>query len=230
MTNGMIAMIVEPTDVPQRRQGSALGICCAATWEQGEERGRDWYTRNHGGKVAARMSRTDAQSLVSYLQARTTEGATLVSYDGAHCDLRLLGSVGQRKRICRGLALEHIDIVVDSIMRIGYKVQLDRLAAGMKIDRKLPRLSPAERQQLWSDGRENVVLRQTLEQARIILGVALTGQTNGRIRWISRSGVPKPRSLGQGWWTVFQALAAPPPQNSWMSNPPQVEERTDWLR
>ncbi len=229
MHSRMIALSVEAITTPVSSNETCSGIRCAATWELGQLSGQAWYSRISSGVFASRMSRIDVQHLVGYLASVTQEGATLVTFGGSHRGLRLLGVVGQRKRICRRLALAHIDIVIDNICRIGYRLRLERLEAALKSNPLVPRTTPAERRQLWADGCEDLVLEQVQQRARTVLNVAQEGQSQGCIRWISRSGVTKKQSLDKGWWTVLEALAAPPPRNSWMRNPPELEPLVDWL-
>ncbi len=120
MHSRMIALSVEAITTPVSSNETCSGIRCAATWELGQLSGQAWYSRISSGVFASRMSRLDVQHLVGYLASVTQEGATLVTFGGSHRGLRLLGVVGQRKRICRRLALAHIDIVIDNICRIGY--------------------------------------------------------------------------------------------------------------
>ena len=208
------------------RSQRPLGISCAATLIDNEL--RLW----HGGDRANpedRLSREEASNLVHYLEARTREGYTLVTWNGLGFDLDILAEESHMLTECRALALGHVDIMWHVFCQLGHGVGLDAAAWGMGLAGKLEGMTGELAPVLWAEGRREEVLRYVSQDVRCTLDLARICETCGELRWVSRSGRVRCMPLGEGWLTVGEALGLPLPDTSWMSEPWPRERFTEWM-
>ena len=77
------------------------------------------------------MTRDEAAALVGYLEARTKEGYTLLTWNGLGFDFDILSEESNLLDTCRQLAANHVDMMFHVFCELGHAVGLDAAAKGM---------------------------------------------------------------------------------------------------
>ena len=108
-------------DIQEWHSHRPLGISCAATLRTDDDQPRLW----HGGD---RLSRDEATALVRYLEEQTSQGHTLLTWNGLGFDLDVLAKESGMLVNCRTLAQNHVDMMFHVLCRLGYGVSLDAAA------------------------------------------------------------------------------------------------------
>ncbi len=224
-----LAFDIETTSTAEEnwRSSRPLGISCAATLLPDEE-----PTLWHGGSrqnPADKMSQQEAADLVRYLEARTKEGYTLLTWNGVGFDLDILSEEAQMLEPCRKLATNHVDMMFHILCLRGFGVSLDAAAKGMGLAGKPEGMSGAKAPQLWAEGKREEVLRYVAQDVRTTMEVALKCETAAALHWISQRGKLRTMKLVDGWLTVEKALQLPLPYTGWMDEPWKREEFVGWL-
>ena len=213
---------------PDWRSCRPLGISCAATLTTNDDQPTLW----HGGERTSprdRMSREEAAALVRYLNARTREGFTLLTWNGLGFDLDVLQEESGLFQECRALARAHVDMMFHAFCQLGHGVGLDVAARGMKLAGKPKGMSGELAPVLWARGERETVLRYVAQDVRTSLELARACEGCGELRWVSRSGKVRCMALAEGWLTVREALRLPLPDTSWMDSPWPREKFTGWM-
>jgi hypothetical protein len=221
---------VLPRDVPgEILVHRPLGICCAAALAADKKASQLFYSRNASGIPSAQMCKDDLSGLVDFLTSQVESGYTIVTHNGLGFDFDVLAEESDRINDCRKLALGHVDIMFHVFCCKGFCVGLN--AAGEAIGiRKLEGVESWEAPQLWRDGKCETVLEYVGRDCRIVLEVAEKSERRRSFTWITQRGTVGDLDLPQGWLTVQGAKNLPPPDTSWMSEPPWPRSKfTKWL-
>jgi len=226
-----LAFDIETTKIVQDpadwRSQRPLGISCAATLRPDEEP-LLW----HGGSrqnPADRMTREETGELVRYLEEKTAQGYTLLTWNGLGFDLDVLAEESGMLEQCRMLATNHIDMMFHVLCRLGYGISLDAAAKGMGLAGKTKGMSGAQAPVLWAEGKREEVLRYVAQDVRTTLEAAQACESLGALRWVARSGKVRSMALREGWLTVSEALELPLPDTSWMDEPWSREDFVGWM-
>lgn len=221
---------VLPRDLPDDLLAHRpLGICCAAALATDEKMPQLFYSRDASGIPSAQMCKNDLSGLVDFLTDQIKNGYTIVTHNGLGFDFDVLGEESGRLNDCRKLAVGHVDIMFHVFCCKGFSVGLN--AAGGAIGlRKLEGVESWEAPQLWKDGKYETVLKYVGRDCRIALEVAEKSEQRRSFPWITQRGTVGELELPMGWLTVQDAKKMPPPDTSWMSEPPWPRSKfTKWL-
>ena len=181
----------------------------------------------HGGD---RMSQEEAAALVRYLEDRTREGCTLLTWNGLGFDFDILAEESHMLAECRRLAADHVDMMFHAFCQLGHGVGLDAAARGMGLPGKLEGMKGADAPVLWAEGKREEVLGYVTQDVRTSMDLARVCETRGELRWVARSGKVRTMRLLEGWLTVKEALELPEPNTSWMSFEAWSREKfTGWM-
>jgi len=214
---------VLPEDASTWKSHRPLGISCAATLLAGDNEPIIW----HGGD---RMTQDEAADLVHYLEDRTQNGYTLLTWNGLGFDLDILAEESNLLPQCRALVTDHVDMMFHIFCLRGFGVGLDAAARGMDIKGKPEGMTGAKAPVMWAEGKREEVLRYVAQDVRTTLDVALACESVGALRWVSRKGKLRTMKLLEGWLTVEKALELPLPYTAWMDEPWSREEFTGWMQ
>ena len=213
---------VLPEDESDLKSHRPLGIACAATLLAGSE-----PILWHGGD---QMSQFEAANLVHYLEDRTAQGYTILTWNGLGFDFDILAEEAQMLEACRCLATDHVDMMFHILCVRGFGVSLDAAAKGMGLAGKPEGMTGAKAPLLWAEGRREEVLRYVGQDVRTTMDLAVACESLGILRWIARSGKLRSLMLPKGWLTVEAALGLPLPDISWMDDPWPRRQFTAWMQ
>ena len=219
---------VMPDDAGDLKAYRPLGITCAGVVaEDGDP--VIWHGKTASGATADQMARSEAQDVVRYLQGAVERGQTLVTWNGVGFDFDILAEESGMLTECRQLAVDHIDMMFHVFCLQGYPLGLDKAAKGMGLAGKPAGMSGALAPHMWKVGQRQEVLQYLEGDVHTTLALAKATEEQRALRWVSQRGKPMELRLPQGWLTVRQAIALPPPDTSWMSNPWPRSKFTGWL-
>ena len=220
---------VLPEDESDLKSHRPLGISCVATLLADSKELRLWYGGNDRMHPTDRMTRDEAADLVRYLEDKTREGYTLLTWNGVGFDLDILAEESHLLESCRRLATDHVDAMFQIVCQRGFGVSLDAAARGMGLPGKLEGMIGAKAPVLWAEGRREEVLWYVAQDVRTTLDVATACEALGVLRWVARSGKLRTMKLLEGWSTVSEALGLPLPNTFWMDEPWSRAEFTGWM-
>jgi hypothetical protein len=217
-----------PGEVGDLKAHRPLGITCAATLSDKDEKPRLWYGRT-GDAPAGQMSREDAAELVKFLVQLTDNGSTILTWNGLGFDFDILAEESGMLAECKRLARTHVDMMFHVLCDRGFPIGLDAAAKGMGHAGKSKDVAQHLAPDLWAEGRTDEVLAYVSQDVQATLDLALACEKDREMRWIARSGRANKMKLPSGWCTVEEALRLPEPDTSWMDNPLTRDKFTDWL-
>jgi hypothetical protein len=206
-----------------------LGIACAATLLAGSGQPLLWHGGADRTNPNDRMSREEASNLVHYLEDRTNEGFTLLTWNGLGFDLDVLAEESHMLAECRALAVAHVDMMFHAFCALGHGIGLDAAAKGMGLAGKLEGMKGADAPVLWAAGKREEVLDYVAQDVRTTLDLGAACESSGELCWVARSGKVRSLLLSEGWLTVSEAGKLPMPDTSWMSDPWPRERFTGWM-
>lgn len=208
-----------------------LGITCAALCAEELGEPLTWCGTAPDGGIADVMSRGDLRIMVRQLHnLAAQQGFTLVTWNGMGFDWDVLAEESGMHRECAQLALAHIDLMFQVFCKKGYPISLDTAAQGMGVAGKTEGMDGLAAIRLWREGQREEVIEYCAQDVRATLAVARAGESEGALRWTSKSGRKQSISLRAGWLTVQQAMKLPRPSTAWMDDPIPRENFTGWLR
>ena len=162
------------------------------------------------------MNRQEVMRLVNYLARQVNRGYTIVTWNGVGFDFDILAEESGMLQKCICLAGDHVDMMFHVLCKLGYAISLDSAAKGMDLVGKKAGMTGAQVPRFWAQGREEV-LEYVAHDAQITLEIAQICESQGYIRWITRSGKRRELSLSEGWLPVSRAERLPEPYNLWMA-------------
>ncbi len=219
-----------PVEVVDLKAHRPLGIACAALLAADQEKPRLWYSCGPGGKPAPKMTRHDLSGLVDFMNAQVAAGYTILTWNGLGFDFDILAEESGRRDDCRRIAVDHVDMMFHVFCEKGFPVGLDAAAKGIHTPGKPPGMHAAMAPHLWAAGKTSEVLDYVVHDCEITLKVADVNERQGFFVWITQRGSPSRFDLPRGWLTVQQALRLPPPDTSWMRQPPRPRsEFIEWF-
>ncbi len=175
------------------------------------------------------MSRGDVQALVRYLRQMSIDGCSVLTWNGLGFDFDILSEESGSFKICRELALGHVDMMFHVFCSLGYPVSLDKSAQGAGLPGKTAGMSGDKAPTLWAQGHYQKVLDYVAQDVRVAMEIALTCERRRKFEWITRKGTKSSLALANGWLTVEESLKLAEPDTSWMSSPLHRVDFTNWL-
>jgi RNase_H superfamily len=217
---------VLPSQVGDLLAHRPLGIACAAAVVSGEAEPLIWHGA-HGGRPSAQMSRVEVCSMLEQLKSFVDKGYTLVTWNGLSFDFDVLAEESGLPSECAELALDHVDMMFHAVCQLGHYLSLGKAAEGLGVGEKSG--SGSDAPAMWAEGRFDEVLRYNVQDAKLTLAVAEESQRRSQLVWMTARGQARSMPLPRGWYCVRDACQIPPPDTSWMDDPPSREDFMKWL-
>jgi hypothetical protein len=184
------------------------------------------------------MTREGALRILAALEDAVERGDTLVTWNGAGFDFRLLADETGRHADCVRLAMASVDMMFQVLCERGHPLSLDAALKGAGLPPKMDlvtlrsgesvRISGVEAPRYWQAGEYAAVAAYCAADAERTAALAAACQLSRRLAWISQKGRPNEIYLRTGWLTVEQCLALPLPDTSWMTKPMRREDVLAW--
>ena len=167
------------------------------------------------------LGKHGAMAVAEALDVLLSDGYTLVTFNGAGFDLKVLADeCGPRHDYAAWfaeMARGHIDMFFDLFCRLGYGPGLNALAKGMGLGGKTEGVDGAMAPDMWQSGRYQEVIDYCIQDTRLTLQVAQAVIERGAAEWTSKSGKPQRVEIDH-WLTPAQAVQLLEPDNSWMGD------------
>ena len=205
-----------------------LGISCAATWASDESTAKVWCGRDAWGAISPQMTMKELWLLVDYLHQMTLNGYQIVGLNTAGFDFRELAASSCRWHVCKEIAWSHVDLFFHVFCERGFSPGLNAMAHGMDLAGKTEGIDGAKAPELWAKGQYGKVLEYVVQDVRTTLDVAIAVESEGFLRWASKSGKLQAVRIDR-WLPVVDAAELPVPDNSWMDKPWTREKFVGWL-
>jgi hypothetical protein len=176
-----------------------------------------WCERDSAGQVTGDTLGVDgARALVCYLQDNLRRGATIVTWNGAGFDFRVLAQASGMWPEAAALAWEHVDMMFWLHCKKGFSVALRRAAQAVGTD-KTAGVSGADAPRLWAQGEYDQVLRYVTQDVQVVGAVYDAAMRRQGLRWINSRGL---LSEAEGrLCSVRLSYGMPVPDTSWMRRP-----------
>jgi hypothetical protein len=220
------------------------GIACAALAREGGEPASILFDPSASPELfdakSRTMSRDGAMLILAALEEAAGRGDTLVTWNGAGFDFRLLADETGRHADCARLAMASVDMMFQVLCERGHPLSLDAALKGAGLPPKMDQvtlrsgeavhISGVEAPQHWQAGEYAAVAAYCAADAERTVALAAACQRSRRLAWISQKGRPNEIYLRTGWLTVEQCLALPLPDTSWMTRPMRREDVIAWTK
>ena len=219
------------------------GIACAGLMREGDARPVVLFdpadTPQWFDPATHAMTRAGATQVLDTLTAAVGRGDTIVTWNGAGFDFRLLADETGRHADCAQLARKSVDMMFQVLCDRGHPLALDTALRGMELASKLHsvtltdgrtlEIDGAAAPRLWQQGEFRTVMAYCGGDVMGTLALAIECQRRQRLSWTSQRGRPSQMLLSSGWLTVDQCLSLPRPDTSWMTNPVRREDVLQWM-
>jgi hypothetical protein len=220
------------------------GIACAALAREGEARAVILFDPAESPDLfdpaTKAMTRDGALRILAAIEDATARGDTLVTWNGAGFDFRLLADETGRQADCARLAMASVDMMFQVLCDRGHPLSLDAALKGAGLQPKMDQvtlrggeqvhISGVEAPQFWQAGEFAAVAAYCAADAERTAALAAVCQRSRRLAWISQKGKPNEMYLRSGWLTVEQCLALPQPDTSWMTKPMRRADVLAWTK
>lgn len=220
------------------------GIACAAIAREGDAPASilfdpgvapGWFD-----PATKAMTREGALRILAALEDAVGRGDTLVTWNGAGFDFRLLADETGRHADCARLVMASVDMMFQVLCERGHPLSLDTALRGAGLPPKMEqvtlrsgervRMSGVEAPAYWQAEEYAAVAAYCAADAERTAALAAACQHSRRLAWISQKGRPNEIYLRTGWLTVEQCLAVPLPDTSWMTRPMRREDVIAWTQ
>jgi len=222
---------------------SKPGIACAAFIREGDTRPLVIFDPAKSPDLfvpaTKALTQEGATRVLEELIAADDRGDTIVTWNGAGFDFRLLADETGRPTDCANLARHSVDMMFQILCDKGHPLALDTALSGMGLPGKIHSVTLADGRVVEVDGRLAPNLWQAGEHEAVMiycggdvagtLALALACRERKRLTWISRKGRPNHMALTKRWLTVEECLALPKPDTSWMTEPLRPEDVVAWM-
>jgi hypothetical protein len=219
------------------------GIACAAIAREGEARASILFDPSESPALfgpETTMTREGALRILAALEDAVGRGDTLVTWNGAGFDFRLLADETGRHADCARLAMASVDMMFQVLCERGHPLSLDAALKGAGLPPKMDQvtlrngdavhISGIDAPAFWQAGEWTAVATYCAADAERTASLAAACQRSRQLAWTSQKGRPNQVYLRTGWLTVEQCLALPLPDTSWMTNPMRREDVLAWTK
>ncbi|MBN1579122.1 MAG: ribonuclease H-like domain-containing protein [Anaerolineae bacterium] len=177
-----------------------------------------WCERDGDSQVSgASLTEQTAQSLVQYLADMNQSGYTIVTWNGAGFDFRVLANASGLKAECIDLAWRHTDMMFWFHCLKGFSIQLAKAAEAVGSS-KTTGISGADAPRLWMEGQYDLVLQYVAQDVRATEAVYTAALNNQGIQW--RTSYGRMSKASGNLLTVRDSFKLPEPDTSWMKRKP----------
>jgi hypothetical protein len=202
-----------PLNLDRRVPGITVGATLAS-----DDDLRLWCDRTSEGEPSgALLSPAGSREMVRYLTEVQQSGQTIVTWNGAGFDFRVLAQSSGLVDECVELAWAHLDLMFWFHCRNGYSVGLDKAARAVGSG-KTEGLTGADAPRLWDAGEYETVLDYVAQDVRALAAVHEGAVRGNALRWINSRGRVS-RAPGP-LLTVREAYKLPAADTSWMTRAP----------
>ena len=217
----------EVTPGPLNLDRHIPAITVAATLAR-EDEPRLWYEQDGQGQATGGvLSPERAGVLVRHLADAVRAGQTIVTWNGAGFDFRVLAQASGLADECVDLAWGHLDLMFWFHCRNGYSVGLDRAAQAVGSG-KTQGMDGAEAARLWGAGEYERVLDYVGQDVRALEAIYRGAQRSNALSWVNTRG--RTSRAGGPLLSVRDAFQMPQPDTSWMSRAPWPREKfVGWM-
>src|SRR5438445_2065984 len=221
---------VQPTHMRDWKSARPLGICCAATYLDGDKEPVLWYGGRRPKNPEPRMTIAEARALVKYLSRQVTAGYTIVTWNGVGFDFDILAEESGMHEKCKSLAIAHVDMMFHVVCQLGFGVSLNAAARGMRLFKRREKRYGSLIPGLWANRRYEEVFNHVAQDVRITFALAMSCTERGYLRWITRFETGRMMRLPDGWQTVGVAQRTPEPIQSQVDRRWSRDSITAWMR
>ena len=218
------------------------GIACAAIAREGEERASILFDPAESPELfdpaTKALTRDGSLRILAALEAAAGRGDTLVTWNGAGFDFRLLADETGRHAECVRLVMASVDMMFQVLCDRGHPLSLDAALKGAGLPPKMAEvtlrggtrvsITGAEAPVYWQAGEYTAVADYCAADAERTAALAAACQKSRQLAWVSQKGRPNQVYLRSGWLTVEQCLSLPLPDTSWMTKPMRREDVLAW--
>ncbi len=220
------------------------GIACAAIAREGEARARVLFDPTESPEVfdpaTMALTRDGALQILDALDEAAGRGDTIVTWNGAGFDFRLLADETGRHADCVRLVMASVDMMFQVLCERGHPLSLDAALKGAGLRPKMDqvtlrsgervRITGAEAPQYWQAAEYGAVADYCAADSERTAELAAACLRSRQFAWVSQKGRPNQIYLRSGWLTVEQCLALPLPDTSWMTKPMRREDVLAWTK
>jgi len=179
---------------------------------------RLWYDPTPEGEpTGALLTPEGAGELVRYLAAAQRGGQTVVTWNGAGFDFRVLAQASGLVDECVELAWAHLDLMFWFHCRNGYSIGLNKAAQAVGSG-KTEGMTGADAPRLWDAGEYQTVMDYVAQDVRALAAVHEAAARSHALRWVNSRGRSS-RAAGPVL-PVREAYKLPPADTSWMRRAP----------
>jgi hypothetical protein len=177
-----------------------------------------WHEQDQAGQArGGTLSQSTARALVAYLHDLAQRQYTIVTWNGAGFDFRVLAHASGLTKECVDLAWDHVDVMFWLHCVKGFSVQLAKAAQAVGSG-KTQGMSGADAPRMWAQGQYEEVKQYVAQDVRATAAVYEAAVRSNRLRWINARGRTS-EARGQ-LVSVRAAYRLPRPDTSWMSRSP----------
>ena len=220
------------------------GLACAALAREGEGPAAILFDPLASPEVfdpaTKAMTQAGALRILAALEDAAGRGDTLVTWNGAGFDFRLLADETGRHVDCARLVMASVDMMFQVLCERGHPLSLDAALKGAALPPKMDQvrlrngdtvhITGVDAPRYWQAGEYAAVAAYCAADAERTAALAAACQRSRQLAWVSQKGRPNQIYLRTGWLTVEQCLALPLPDTSWMTKPMRREDVLAWTR
>ena len=187
-----------------------------------------WYEQGEDGQATGQtLGRERAAALEGYLADLAQAGYTIVTWNGAGFDFRVLAHASGLEAACVELSWAQVDMMFWLHCSKGFSVQLAK-AAEAAGSAKTEGISGADAPRLWAEGQHERVLGYVAQDVRALGAVYVAATRRGELRWINARG--RVSRAGGRLLAVRDAFQLPQPDTSWMRRVPWPRKKfVGWM-
>lgn len=188
---------------------------------------RHWFALAPDGKPARCIDARLAREVLRFLRSEQESGALVCAWNGMAFDLRWLGHVADDPRLAAEVALDLYDPMFQFVSRRGFPIALAAAAEGLGIQEK-KLMSGADAPKEWARGNHQKVLDYVAGDCQLTRAVVERLLAERQVRWRTKRGTLSSEPFPT-LERVRDVMRAPPPDQSWMSDPKPWLSWFEWL-
>ncbi|MBL8857157.1 MAG: hypothetical protein JNL28_01450 [Planctomycetes bacterium] len=188
---------------------------------------RHWYARGADGRPARHIDATIARDMLTFLRREQSAGALVCAWNGMAFDLRWLGHAAGDDRLAAEVALDLYDPMFQFVSKRGFPVSLAAVADGLGV-KETKLMSGADAPKEWAAGNHQKVIDYVAGDCRLTREVVERILARREVRWRTKKGTLSSESFAK-LERVRDVMRAPPPDQSWMSDPKPWTSWFSWL-
>lgn len=188
---------------------------------------RHWLKRADCGTPSRCIDAALAREMLTYLRSEQEAGSIVAAWNGMAFDVRWIGHVAQDPELAAEVALDLYDPMFQFVSRRGFPISLASAADGLSVvETKL--MAGADAPKEWAKGNHQKVIDYVAGDCRLTREVVEKVVARREIRWRTKKGTISSEAFPK-LERVRDVMRAPPPDQSWMSDPKPWESWFGWL-